>query len=159
MTATITNKGDKVAKVKVRFDEKIVTHLSLDSSLAQNDSVANENPSSPSNENLISIDLNDDSYNTFNNEYDGNSINNDMIISEPESVKITRIGRRIHALSKYSNRAMLLFRLFISQYVSEMNLNIDRYKQISFFKAQLDYISEINKLSDESNNAFLPMAL
>ena len=40
-----------------------------------------------------------------------------------------------------------------------MNLNVNRYKQMSFFKSELDHILEISKLSDGSNNAFLPTAL
>ena len=82
-----------------------------------------------------------------------------MIISEPKSVKTTRIARRIHTPLKYSNYVMLLFGLFTLQHVNKTNLNINHYKQMSFFKAQLDHVSEISKLFDGSNNAFLPIAL
>ena len=115
LTATMSNEGDKVVKVKVRFDEEMVIRPSADSSLPQNDSILNENPSSPSTENLINIDLNDDSNKTFNNEYDDDSNANDVVVSESESVRIIRIGRRMHTPSKHSNYAMLLFGLFTSQ--------------------------------------------
>jgi len=158
LTATMTNEGDRVVKVKVRFDEETVIRPSSDSSSARTDSIVNDNLSSPSNENLISIDLDDDSNNNFNNEYDDDSKTNEMIIPEHE-IRTTRSGRRLHVPSKYSSYTMLLFGLFTSQCINKTNLNVDRHKQISFFKAQLDHISEINKLPDGSYNASLPMAL
>ena len=96
LTATMKNEGDRVVKVKVRFDEETVIRPSSDSSSVQNNSVLNENHSLPPNKNLISIDLNDDSHNIFNDEYDDDSKTNDVIISEPKSVRTTRTGRRMH---------------------------------------------------------------
>ena len=124
----MTNEEDRIAKVKVRFNEETVTRLSSDSLSAQKDLVANENPSLHSNKNLISIDRNDNSCNTFNNEYDNDSKTNNMIISKPKSVKTTRLGRKIHVPLKYSNYTMLLFGLFTLQYVNKTNLNANHYK-------------------------------
>ena len=78
---------------------------------------------------------------------------------EPESIKTTGKGRKIHALLKYSNYTILIFGFLTSQCANNSNFQVDIYKQISFFKAQLGHIQKINKLSNGTYNELSPMSL
>ena len=101
LTATMSNEGDKVVKVKVRFDGGTVIRPN------ENEESSSDITESDSTDNLISVDLNDDS-NIFENEYDEGESSSSNYTPEPESIKTTRTGRKIHAPSKYSNYTMLL---------------------------------------------------
>ena len=98
-----------------------------------------DNTKSDSTDNLISADINDDS-NIFENKYDEGESSSSNHTPESESIKTTRTGHKIHTPSKYSNYTMLLFGLLTSQCMNNSNFQVDIYKQISFFKTQLDYI-------------------
>ena len=130
---------------------------SLSKNIDENSHSSNNETSS--NKYSISVDLNNESSEVFDNEYEHDSLSNITLDPEPESIRATRTGRKIHAPSKFLNHAMHLFSLLISQCVDSSNHQIDPYKQILFFKAQLDHYTEITKLSDGTNNAFQPMAL
>ena len=157
LSATMTNEGDKIVKVKVRFDHDESVIRPNDDPLATAN-VSEDN--SPLEHNEIFVDLEKEINNALNNEYqdDIQDATSSPIQSQEEEVTVTRSGRRIHKPTKYANFAVLLLGLITSQFFDERNLLINQHKQISFFKAQLDYDREINKLPDGSNNAFQPFA-
>ena len=157
LTATMINEGDKIVKVKVRFDHDESVIRPSDDPLATAN-VSEDNSSLEHNE--ISVDLEKELRNTLNNEYQDEieSSTSAPIQSQEQELITTRSGRRIHKPVKYVNFTVLLLGLITSQFFDEKNLLINQHKQISFFKAQLDYDREINKLPDGSNNAFQPFA-
>ena len=79
----MSNEGDEVVKVKVRFDGGMVIRLN------ENKESSLDNTESDLTNNLISVVLNDDS-NIFENEYDEGELLSSNYTPEPESIKTTR---------------------------------------------------------------------
>ena len=108
---------------------------------------------------MISIDLEKELKNTFNNEYEDNSSSIEHEPSISNETATTRKGRRIHVPSKYKDYSLLLAGLITSQLINHTSQEVNPYKQVSFFKAQLDHENIISILPDGTSNSFQPFAL
>ena len=86
-----------------------------------NEESSSDDNESVSNDNMISIDINNGSTRIFENEYnDGKSLSSNST-SEPESIKTVRTWRKTHGPLKYSKYAILLFSLLTSQCMNNSN--------------------------------------
>ena len=94
------------------------------------------------NQDIISVDLEKELNEVFDNEYDDDETTQSSLPSPPAAeVKTTRAGCKIHMPSKYSNYSMLLLGLITSQFVSIQDnaYHINPHKQVSFLQAQLSH--------------------
>ena len=133
LTLTMLNESNKVVEINARFDRNKMVICPSDNPLL---SANNDNATSDQKErNMISIDLEKELKNTFDNEYKDSS---SSINYEPEiltEIETARTGQRIHVPSKYRNYSLLLAGLIPLKLINHASLEVNPHKQISFFKA------------------------
>ena len=91
LTATISNEEDNVLKVTVKFDEEMIIRLNASNkkeSNSENESISDKSLDDV----LISVNPNDESLATFNNEYNESESSNENTSPVPESIRTTRTG-------------------------------------------------------------------